>query len=210
MVWVKYFPAPASYNVGAQTLFRDFPDCNYLCLIPDDVVINQAAWDKLIEAAKTGKYDVISGVCNQKCDSDYAINQSNITMDIIPDWAVLDPETIDSLWVKIDELPQSDEPIKVAFSGFPVMFVKKEVLERVGEFTADDQGFNRDVQFCKKLKKAGINIYCVPTAQFLHLKHHPDPELSASNILTGKKYPQVVFTRPNRLDRVVFPFPKTK
>lgn len=188
VLWVKYYPAPQSYNIGIK-YFLDSDHYTHLVMVPDDVVLNQKSWDLLIKTAPN--HDVISGVCNQTCANQTKINQTNICFDEMPDPSMISLDYIEKLWVTFDKLGNSEEPLKVIFAGFPVTFIKREIVKKMGTFTGDKLGQNIDVAFSKFLLENGIDQFIIPAANFLHLKHHPDPKLSSTNFFVGKKSPKV-------------------
>ncbi len=82
------------------------------------------------------------------------------------DWA-----NIKSIHRGVDEVDhgQYDVTEKVDFASGCCMLVKKEVLEKVGLF--DDRGFLyfEDAILCERIKKAGYELWYVPTAVLWHL-----------------------------------------
>lgn len=187
VLWVKYYPAPKSYNIGVK-YFLD-SDYTHFVMVPDDVVLNEKSWDLLVKNAPN--HNVISGVCNQTCANHTKINQTNICFDEMPDPSVISLEQIEKLWVTFDKLGTSEKPRKVIFAGFPVTFIKREIVKKLGTFTGDKLGQNIDVAFSEFLLQNSIDQFIIPAAQFLHLKHHPDPKLSSRNFFVGKKSPKV-------------------
>lgn len=48
------------------------------------------------------------------------------------------------------------------------LFIKKEVLEKIGLFDNDYFLYYEDVDFCLRAKKAGFNTYCLPSVYIVH------------------------------------------
>lgn len=186
--YLKYFTALTAYNIALKTTLRH-PEYDGMILIPDDIVLTQELWDKFYKAVSSGKYEMISGVCNLSAYNQEQTKLLNITQDIIPDIFAIPHNIIKDLWIKDKDLPKTDKPMKVAYAGFAVTYFSRKFLENMKEFKENGLRQSRDVQTAKWARENKIDQYIVPSARFLHLRGHPDESIGADRILTGQARP---------------------
>ncbi|HUW22052.1 MAG TPA: glycosyltransferase family 2 protein [Candidatus Bathyarchaeia archaeon] len=65
-------------------------------------------------------------------------------------------------------LPDGDKPVIVEAVVGAVMLIPKQVTEKVGLFDKRFFLYFEDLDYCRRLRKAGFRIYYFPQAQFVH------------------------------------------
>lgn len=179
VLWVKYYEALEAYNIGAKYFLEHKEDYSHLVMIPDDLVLNVDAWDKLVCQLQEIDFDVLSGVCNMSLYTEHEKNQANVTFKQFPDPSIYTTEQIMGMFPTFDELGSSDMPQKVLFSGLPVTFIHRRIMEKLQRFAQNtDHNCCLDLMFNKWLKENGIDPYIISSARFLHLKQDPDNKQS--------------------------------
>ena len=64
---------------------------------------------------------------------------------------------------------QYDEVRKVAWTTFGGLYIKREVIDEVGNFSPEyEWTYNRDVDYCLRTRKLGYEIYNVPVKMLHH------------------------------------------
>ena len=67
------------------------------------------------------------------------------------------------------DVEQYDTDRKVAWTTFGGLYIRREVLQAVGDFSAEyEWTYNRDVDYCLQVRKLGYDIYNVPVRLFHH------------------------------------------
>ena len=66
--------------------------------------------------------------------------------------------------------PKGDDPIKVEGLVMACFLLPRAIINNVGMLDEGTFIFFEDIEYCRRLKKAGVPIYFVPSAHFLH--HH--------------------------------------
>lgn len=197
---VKYYKELEAYTI-MRDYFLDHKDkYDYLCIIPDDLIVTQEGFNKLLQdIEELNNPPVFSGICN------YGLVPGEETRLAICIDKIPHPQLRGRVYAWAD-LRNKDHPvptgiIKVMFAGFPCMFIRKDILEEIplnGDIewnverlpSTDSQSF--DLAFCHECKERGIPIMVDTRVLFIHMKScNPhifkcDPE----KILVGKKeYP---------------------
>lgn len=180
-LYVKYWPEELAYSI-IKDYFLNYTNADYLIIAPDDLMVGDYHHQQLVETIeKYGKENmpVLSGVCNVHNIPGY-ITQLAICIDrpISPQrrhrnykWADLRHQDFRKRYLNMDR-------VEVKFAGFPFMFIRRDIVERVG-LDADlsynpnhrvREGYSIDVVFCHHCLEQNIPIYVNPKVQMLHLR----------------------------------------
>jgi len=130
----------------------------HLVLATDDIVVHPEHIDQLIEDLEVEDYPVISGIMNvEQTDVTYV----NISMTL----PIKDRKHRQYKWLTRDDLKNKPDIFKVAFAGFPLMAIRRDVVskiifdaDRVFEGKAPDRGASLDTVFCWYCKERDIPI----------------------------------------------------
>jgi hypothetical protein len=141
-------------------------NCDYLFFIDSDVIIEKGQLEKLLTCNK----DVVTGVYYQR---------------VLPYVPLPRKKVCNNLYLSIE--PDGQDIVDVDGTGMGCVLVKMSVFEKFGfpwfEFQYHrDHGewyqLSEDLNFCQKVQKVGIRIYCDPTVKCNHIGATITPSLS--------------------------------
>lgn len=66
--------------------------------------------------------------------------------------------------------PKSKKPVKVDAVTGAAMLIPKKIIKKIGLFDEKYFFYFEDLDYCRRAKKAGINVYYLPSAKVFH--HH--------------------------------------
>jgi hypothetical protein len=61
-----------------------------------------------------------------------------------------------------------EKPFRVDYLTGCAMLVRREVIERVGSFDIEYAMYFEDADFCRRVRRAGYELWCAPTAKMWH------------------------------------------
>ncbi len=95
------------------------------------------------------------------------------------------PRRFRGLWLP-RSLYDTDDPIPVDWVSGACMFLRREILEQAGLMNERYFMYSEDVELCRRIRKAGYQVMCLPS---IHVTHHIGgssrqlgPEFYAHNI----------------------------
>jgi hypothetical protein len=140
----------------------DIDDSSLITLVPDDVVVSQAAYDAVLQTAREHPEDAASGWANVDFVSTLATVMVNPVPELCTDW----PELL-----TVPEVAASTVPIRASWSGMtlhtmPVWMWREHPI--VPHYSPP--GSASDHALARSLQAAGRSIYVDPRAAVLHLK----------------------------------------
>lgn len=80
-------------------------------------------------------------------------------------------------------LPKGEDPVRVEGLVMACFLIPEKVINKVGLLDEGTFIFFEDIEYCRRLKKAGIPLYFVPLAKFIH--HHGG---STKRLKSGEAY----------------------
>lgn len=208
-LWVKYWPEDLAYDIIKQ-FYLNHTDAEYLVITPDDLMVSEHAYNELVKTIeKYGKENmpVFSGVCNVHNIPGY-ITQMAICVDrhIAPERRLRNYQWADFRDKRFRASVQGKDRIQVKFAGFPFMFIRRDIVEKIG-LEADlnynpmhrvREGYSIDVVFCHNCLNNNIPIYVNPWLQMLHLRGSTNAEYPGIEpIKVYKERPKVLLTYEN-------------
>jgi hypothetical protein len=116
----KYYPEPEAYEAIRDFFIQSRKDYDYLCIIPDDLVVHQEGFQILVEDLNKYKPQILSGVCNLDADTMKEFYAVRIDRK--------DPFLYKAH--KKQHFPNTRYQL-VFTAGFACMFVSKQVVEKV-------------------------------------------------------------------------------
>lgn len=175
--WVKYRTPEIYAYLEARNYFLTHEEYTHFVLLPDDLIVTEDDVSKLLSyVEKDQSLKVVSGFCN--IDTTNLKDYPNICIDEISDIR----EKRVYKWITFQQLEEhvkthtlANGLVKVYFSGFPLMVIAREVLEKV-KFRNDSvdglskNGCCTDVTFCVDVHRAGFEIFIDPKMRLKHLK----------------------------------------
>jgi len=196
---ISYFKYPYPHII-AEDFFHAHKEYTHLILVPNDLVCSKEHYEMLLKYNKEFDFEVLCGVCN--VDTGKYKDKLNITSNL----PVIGPyEERRYFWISKNRYPNM--LIKVPFAGFPMMWVRRDVLEKTRINWLSPQikgknpaiweargGYSNDLAFCHNLNRLGITIYCHTGCEMLHLRYHGEQQL-------GKKSPTVKFIRYQGMEK---------
>lgn len=170
---VKYFKEWSAYQ-QIRNFFLAHPEYTHLAICPDDLVIKPNDLDILKKDLEKFDYPVISGMCNVNMDKP---DLMNIMIGGIPNKFAKDRTPFS--WEKFKNFKK--DLTKVLFSGFPLMIIRRDVVERF-DFDSESklEGFdpnmigNIDVIFCHNCLENNIPIWVDRRCRMIHLRNLTD------------------------------------
>ena len=153
--------------------FLDHKEYTHLVLATDDIVVHAKHIDILLDDLELfPEYPVISGWMNvNQNDFRYA----NLALEL----PIKDRRTRAYDWMtkeQVFDMPEQDL-FKVAFSGFPLMAIRRDVLDqysfmadRVFEGKTPEMGASLDLVFCYHCQEHNIPIMVDPDIRMTHLR----------------------------------------
>jgi hypothetical protein len=214
-LWVKYYPENEAYP-RIQDYFLRHKEYSHLVLCADDLLVEKQHFDALAKSVKADpqKYQVLSGVCNLDMvpGNEYILavttlfpppNPRRHTSGFRYGFMDLRGRNYGRKSAKEeDKVPCPTGIEKVAFSGFPCMFISRSILERLTLRTDYEYnlqyklpGSSVDTVFCWDCFNNGIDIYADFSVRMLHLRGWEDPSME---LLVGKKEPTMMTFLTNK------------
>jgi hypothetical protein len=166
--WVKYLPENEAYS-RARTKFLN-ENYTHLVILPDDLIVTSQQVEMIVEDVKRNDYAVISGITNvdirEKNRGKYCVSK---------DRPLLDNLTEDSYhWLTEEERQQHllyNQPIiEVMHVGFPLTFIRKDIVQKIQFKVLPKYSCCIDVQFCLDCYLLGIPIFVDLRVVGYHLK----------------------------------------
>jgi hypothetical protein len=195
--YAKYYPELYAYKI-IRDFFLNKTSFEYLAIAPDDLTFSVADYDKLILTLERERFPVFSGVCNLTMVS----GQASLLNICIEKPVPIPRRERHYAWanVKDPRLPQG--VTKVAFAGFPLMFIKREIVDKIGfQGDLEDAGLvlrkhripsSFDTVFCWRCHEQNIPIHVDTSVRLLHLKGADSSYACHTQVedrLTGKEPP---------------------
>ena len=183
---------PYNYTISRE-FFLANPNYTHYIALPNDLVPSREVYDKLIQHIKDKDYPVICGVCNW--DTGKWQNHWNITSNL----PVLAPYAARK-YNKISKNRYPNMVLKVPWAGFPFMFIRRDVVEKIPFATVPEPiraghpiweqsgGWGGDLAFAHSCNYHGIPIYADTSCSMLHLRFYGE-------MLVGKNEPSIDFIR---------------
>lgn len=150
--------------------FLDHTEYTHLVLATDDIVVTPPHIEYLISDLTEQDYPVLSGIMNvDQKDQTYV----NIAMEL----PIKDRNHRRYDWVTRKQLVDMPDIFKVAFSGFPLMAIRRDVVnkimfdaDRVFEGKPPHHGASLDTVFCWYCKERDIPIMVDQSISMTHLR----------------------------------------
>ena len=152
--------------------WKELTKTDWLLCVDSDVVLNKNALDKIFSCADKDKFKMISGVYYVSLNSESTLPEPRICL--FNDISEYHIETI-------KELPEN-KLIKVDISGMGFLLIHKSILDVIDEHYPDVNVFEEkqgkaekfvgeDVNFFRKMRAVGVNLYAHTGAFVQHIKH---------------------------------------
>lgn len=202
-LWVKYIWEKEAYAI-IRDYFLKHNEYTHLIICPDDLIVKREHYDALVTTLEKEDYPVFSGICNK---SMIAGDLMAICIDELPN--VNRRKGRRFHLASYREMPKGI--IQVKFAGFPFMFIRRDIVEKI-EFESDrkwnpyrrvvrELGF--DLPFCHNCNELGIPIYVDSRVVMLHLLGASLSEPygnQVENLLVGKEPPRVYFQQDDKIE----------
>jgi hypothetical protein len=195
-IWFKYYPELEAYQKARNYFLNSPKNYDYICLIPDDLAINEDGLKNLFRELENpsldlqewgGNYPVLAGICNYSYTNEEQMEKVCASLS----------STTSSYLLTFSALEQmQDTIIKCAYIGFSCEFIHRSVLEKIDFKRYPDLGL--DNAFSDQLVKKKIPQYIHRLAKFTHykglsVKYRTALSVNPDVIYTGVKKPSVIF-----------------
>lgn len=176
----KFYPEIQAYRI-IRDYFLKNQEYTHLAIACSDIVVRPEHFFRLIEDLKEFNYPVLSGMMNLALEFPEVYN---ITRNVV------EPERPYYDWFTSSDKMADFE--KVWFSGFPLMIIRRDIVERIPfERTSDLLGIDKeinclDISFCWRCYENKIPIFADTRIKLLHLKELND---ESQPVLVGIKEP---------------------
>jgi hypothetical protein len=168
--WVRYLPEAQAYNI-AKKFFLEHEQYTHLVILPDDLIVTQKHIDQLVEDIKERDYEVLSGIC---AVDELPINKGKyaVCQNANPSLADLSIKSYDYLTTEQRDayLKYGFPIINVRYAGFPLIFIRRDVIEKIDFRPIPYYNCCPDVQFCYDCEALGISLFVDLRVVGNHLK----------------------------------------
>jgi hypothetical protein len=180
-LYVQYYK-----EYDALKIIRDFflsHIYTHLAILPDDIVVKVSDCETLINDIISKDYPVISGLMNMHYES----NDYNIAWTLMgPGWYFWTDKDLEKGGIQC-----------VEFSGFPFMFIRRDVVEQIpfrGMQNVDGFRYSFDLAFAFDCYNhiPRYRIYVDTRVKLLHLKYRKGYEVY-EKMLVGIRKPGIVY-----------------
>ena len=184
----KYMPQPQAYN-KLREYFLDHKEYDTMILFADDLIINRAGLDTLLEFHKYHPEDVISGICN----FDMYRNIHRYCFRVVGDHGRYPNKFfLEEYLNEWKAVPKYAGRYRVEFNGFACCIITRRIIEMIPFRFEIQNGGNVDQFFADDCRANDIDVLVDITVEFQHLAYR-----TKSNILEcsglGIKEPELVF-----------------
>lgn len=213
VIWYKYFREIDAYDKAQEFFFNSKENYDYLVIIPDDMILNKAGVDNILQELENPSigvpfYKILSGICNVSFTNQEQMDSIAASTAILP---TSDKQVGYPVWdhmIKFADLEARPENIfQCKFIGFSFYFIHRSVLEEVpfrspGPEVPKD---GMDTFFCQDLEDAGIKQYIDKRSRFVHLRGLSAQSVNSITVnpdvlLVGKLRPYVIFVPRLKVD----------
>jgi hypothetical protein len=137
----------------------------HILLLNSDTIVKEGAVDKLCWFAE--KRQGVGVVAPRLLNPDGSVQASVFRFPTIK-------RAIRQYWLGKKGLldkyaPKANKPIKVEVAVMAAFLITPEALKRVGLLNEKYFMYFEDLDYCRRLKKAGLKVYYLPAAQIVHL-----------------------------------------
>ena len=199
-LYLNYFAYPHNYTISRK-YFLEHPEYTHYVALPNDLVPTKEIFDKLVKTIEEKDPPVLSGVCN--VDMEGNKDKVNVCLKL-PAIKYYDPKTGQHRiykWLAESQrktlIEKGFEQMEFAFAGFPFMFIRRDIIEKIPfatlPFQVDERpiweaagGFGGDLAFCTSCKYHGIPVLVDLTCMMDHLRFYGE-------MLVGKRQPNIEF-----------------
>ncbi len=175
--WLKYYTPEVLAYREAHAFFMEHKEYTHFVILPDDLIVSPSDLETLLNYfRKVPNLKIVSGFCN--IDTTAQKDLANICIEPVSHIH----EGRQYYWLSFDQLADYSKKnknkyglVKVFFSGFPLMVVTRDVIEKItfrndlGDGT-DPHGCCLDVTFCWDVHQLGYEIFIDPDMRLNHLK----------------------------------------
>lgn len=164
----KFYPEIKAYEI-IRNYFLEHEEYTHLAIACSDIVVKPEHFSRLITDLKEFNYPVLTGMMNLALEFPSVYN---ITRNVV------EPSRPYYDWFTDGD--KMDDIQKVWFSGFPLMIIRRDIVERIPfERTSDLLGIDRevnclDISFCWRCYEKKIPIFADTRVKLLHLKELND------------------------------------
>lgn len=215
VIWYKYHREIEAYEKAQDFFLNSKEKYDYLCIIPDDLVINQAGIENLFNELENPSIDVpfykiLAGVCNLSFLNQQHMDKAAASSVMLP---VSDNSQGVLVWdymIKFKDLYAREENIlQCMFIGFSCYFIHRSVLEDIS-FRGNPIQDGIDKLFAEDLEDAAIKQYIDKRSRFVHLRGLSSQTINSVSVnpdilLVGKIKPHVIFVPREQSTHKPFP-----
>ena len=159
----------------------------YVLLLNSDVEVKPEGLEKLVAAADSfaGK----AAVAGKLYFPDGTIQDSCYKLPTL--WGAFKQYFLNIPGSYFMFMPKGPETVQVEVAVMACLLIPRQVINRVGDLSRKLTFYFEDIEYGRRLKKAGIPIYFVPQAEFIH--HHgfsskkAGSDLSTQRLINGSK-----------------------
>jgi hypothetical protein len=154
-------------NVGfAKAVNQGLKQANgkYLLLLNSDIFAKKSAFDKLISFAKSQPQAGVIG--GRLLNPDGSPQGSCFYLPTLG--RVLKEFWFNGPSVLGKYTPSTGEPVEVEAVMGAVFLIPKKVLKRVGFFDERYFMYFEDLDYCRRIRQAGLKVFFLPEAEFIH------------------------------------------
>lgn len=188
-LYIKNLPEQLAYE-EARKFFLEHKQYTHLILFADDAICTNDDIIILSNWLELKDYPVLGGVCNIDNEPENKGKWAITTNVVHPRW-IDGTRTYDFIREEDHTFPHI---IQVGWSGFPLMFIRRDIIEQVPfrddrEENGTKTGYAMDVTFCYDCSKLNIPILAHTGVRIKHLKGMP----GSDKILTDKKNGYLIY-----------------
>lgn len=195
----KFYPEYFAYKI-MRNYFLQNKQYTHLVLATDDIVVKPNHLSLLQKDLERCDYPVLSGLMNVDLDDEVFVN---LSMSL----PMKNRKLRQYSMMTRDDVFLREDIFQVAFSGFPLMAIRRDVVEKI-PFDADKvfeglpphRGASLDFVFCWRCQDMNIPVHVDKRIDMLHLR-------TAGGLDVGKKPKQVILWPKDGKEQELDPSP---
>lgn len=136
----------------------------YILLLNSDIEVKRGSLEKLLNSVE--RFGERAVYCGRLILPDGSVQKSAFHLPTV--WGAVKQYLLGFQDSYFSYLPDQNQPSKVEGAVMAMFLIPKQVWDEVGKLDEGTELYFEDVEYCSRLKDAGIPIYYIPETIFYH------------------------------------------
>jgi len=136
----------------------------YVLLLNSDIEVREEGFSRLVAEAERRKGKAVTA--GKLWFPDGTLQNSCFLLPTV--WGAIKEYFLGQAGSYFMSLPRSSQPTRVEGAVMACFLIPRRVINQVGDLDEGSFMYFEDVEYCRRLKQAGIPIYFCPSAEFTH------------------------------------------